>query len=108
MSTEDEEKQLAFDTVLFTVVHGGGWISAAHRQELWAAAVHTWSLSQQPHSPFSFSALSWSAEVWPLDRTTPSGIQDLSTHRSIRFIIRSRSISIAWFMFVPLAALVSK
>lgn len=29
MSTGDEEKQLAFDTVLFTVVHGAGWISVA-------------------------------------------------------------------------------
>lgn len=93
-------------------VHVGSSLSVpciTHREDhrpLSYCVAH-WTL-QQPHIPFSFSSFKWSVEVWPLDRTTPSGIQDLSTHRSIRFIIRSRSISIAWFMFVPLAALVSK
>lgn len=64
--------------------------------------------SQQPHVPLGFPSVNCSVEAWPLGRTTPSGIQDLSTQRSIRFIIRSRSVSMASLIFVPLAALVSK
>lgn len=44
----------------------------------------------------------------PLTRTVLSGIQDLSTHRSILFMIRSRRTSKAWLTFCPFAALVSK
>lgn len=46
--------------------------------------------------------------VVPLTRTVPSGIQDLSTHRSILFMIRSSRTSTAWLTFCPFAALVSK
>lgn len=44
----------------------------------------------------------------PLTRTVPSGIQDLSTHLSILFMIRSSRTSTAWPTFCPFAALVSK
>lgn len=64
-------------------------------------------LFQQAHLLFSAPS-DTSALAFPLTLTVPSGIQDLSTQRSILFMMRSSRRSTAWLTFCPFAALVSK